>query len=354
MTTGAARHDRRTLVPGGRILVTGANGFIGKALCCLLATRGYRVRGVVRGRNSTAGSGPVRQKRASGLDHEEGQWEWLSIGDVGPDTVWTRALSDVSVVVHLAARVHVMKDYARDPLNEFRRVNVAGTARLARSAAAAGVERIVFASSVKVNGEVTRSDMSGRNLAFVEESAPAPQDEYGQSKWEAEQVLHRVGVETGLEIVILRPPVVYGPRVRGNFLHLLRAIRTGIPIPLGGVKNTRSLIYLGNLTDVMAMCLFHPKAAGRTYLVSDGDDVSTPELVRRVASALGSSARLMRVPVGLLHLVGRLTGKSAEIDRLVSSLVIDGSRIRRELGWEPPYTMWQGLSDTARWFKSLE
>ena len=295
----------------------------------------------------------MREERAGGLDREEGQWEWLSVGDIGPDTVWTQALSDVSVVMHLAARVHVMKDYARDPLNEFRRVNVAGTARLARSAAAAGVERIVFASSVKVNGEVTGSDTSGRNLAFVEESEPAPQDEYGQSKWEAEQVLHRVGGETGLEVVIVRSPLVYGPRVRGNFLRLLRAIQTGIPIPLGCVRNTRSFIYLGNLIDAMAMCVFHPKAAGRTFLVSDGDDVSTPELVRRVASVLGRSVRLIPVPVGLLHLVGLLTGKSAAVDRLVSSLVIDGSRIRRELGWEPPYTMWQGLSDTATWFKSL-
>lgn len=312
------------------ILVTGANGFVGKALCKRMVSKGWHVWGTVRSAEQAA-------SLPAGV-------EVVQIKSIGADTNWSVALSGVDAVVHLAARVHVMNDTATDPLSAFRKVNVAGTEHLARMAAINGVKRFVYVSSVKVNGE-------GCEKPFAEHDIPAPEDPYGVSKWEAEHVLRKITEDTGLEVVILRPPLVYGPEVKANFLSLLKIVDRGIPLPLASINNHRSLIYLGNFVDAITTCINHPKAAGQTYLVSDGEDVSTSELIRRVAATLGRPARLFPFPPSLMRFTGKLFGKSDAVERLVGSLTIDSSKIRRELGWKPPYTMEQGLKETAEWFK---
>ena len=315
-----------------KVLVTGANGFVGKALGKRMVLNGWHVRGAVRSAEQAATA-----KLPAGVDV-------VPIKSIGANTDWSDALSGVDVVVHLAARVHVMNDTSSYPLSAFRQVNVAGTERLARMAAINGVKRFVYVSSIKVNGE-------GCEKPFTEYDIPAPDDPYGVSKWEAEQVLHKVAKDTGLEVVIFRPPLVYGPGVKANFLSLFKIVDRGIPLPLAGINNHRSLIYLRNLVDAIVTSVNHPKAAGQTFLVSDGEDVSTPELIRRVAAALGRPARLFPFPPSLMRFAGKLLGKSDAIERLVGSLTIDSSKIRRELGWKPPYTMEQGLKETAEWFK---
>jgi nucleoside-diphosphate-sugar epimerase len=259
------------------------------------------------------------------------------------DTDWSTALQGVDVVIHLAARVHVMTDAADDPITEFRLVNTAGTEHLARCAAASGVKRFVYVSSIKVNGEAT----SG-NARFTEQDQPNPQDAYGVSKWEAEQVLHRVAAETGLEVVIVRPPLVYGAGVKGNFAQMLRVVALGFPLPFAGVKNKRDLVYVGNLVDALITCAMHPAAAGNTYLVSDGEAVSTPDLLRGLAKALGVSSRVFALPIGLLKLAGALFGKADQVERLVGSLQVDSSKIRRELGWVPPFSVHDELTATVK------
>jgi nucleoside-diphosphate-sugar epimerase len=270
--------------------------------------------------------------------------EAIQILSISSDTDWSIVLIGVDVVVHLAARVHVMHDTAVDPLAEFRQVNVAGTERLARMASEAGVRRFIYLSSVKVNGE-------GNVIPYTEHDTPVPEDPYAISKWEAEEVLQKVSRETGLEVVILRPPLVYGPQVKANFLRMLEVVKRGIPLPLASINNRRSLIYLGNLVDAIITCINHHKAAGQTYLVSDGEEVSTPELIRQVAVALGKPARLFPFPPSFMKLAGSIIGKSDAVERLLGSLVVDSSKIRRELGWMPPYTMEEGLEETAEWFK---
>ena len=307
------------------VLVTGANGFIGWALCGVLAASGRRVRKAVRM--------PV-----------PGLPDAVVVGDIGPDTDWRTALKGVSGVVHLAARTHVLRETATDPLAAYRKINVSGTERLARSAAAGGIRRLVIVSSVKVSGERTEE------RPFTEDGAPRPEDAYGVSKWEAEQALSRIAAETGLEVVALRPPLVYGPGVKGNFLRLMNLVARGVPLPLGAVDNRRSLIYTGNLAGAIVKALDAPQAAGRTYLVSDGEDVSTPDLVRGLARALGVKPRLLSLPLSALDLGARLAGRRAEFVRLTSSLQVDSSRIRRELDWRPPFTLAQGLELTAKWY----
>jgi nucleoside-diphosphate-sugar epimerase len=307
------------------VLVTGANGFVGRILCDLLAASGRKVRRAVRT--------PV-----------PGLPDAVAVGDIGPDTNWHTALEGVSGVVHLAARTHVLHETAMDPLAEYRRINVSGTERLARSAAACGVRRFVFLSSVKVNGERTTA------RPCAEGDTPLPEDAYGISKWEAEQALLRLAAGTGLQVVVLRPPLVYGPGVKGNFLRLMNLVARGVPLPLGAVDNRRSLIFNGNLADAIVNALDAPQAAGRTYLVSDGEDVSTPDLVRGLARALGVKLRLPSFPLAALGLAATLAGKRAELARLTGSLQVDSSRIRRELGWRPPFTLAQGLELTAKWY----
>lgn len=310
-------------------LVTGANGFVGRAVCGELMRRHVFVRGAVRS--------PLN---ASGLS-----CEYAAIGNLGPDTDWRAALSGIDVVIHLAARVHVMRENAADPLAAFREVNVTGTERLARAAASNGVKRLVYVSSIKVNGEQTAG------VPYSELDVPAPQDPYGVSKYEAEQALHRVALETGLEVVIVRPPLIYGPDVGGNFLRLLKLMSWGVPLPLASVRNRRSMIYLGNFVDALIICAMHPAAAGKTYLVSDGEDISTPLLMQNMANLMGKHSRLWPLSPFLLKMAGKMTGMSGEIERLIGSLQIDSAGIRRELGWLPPYSMQQGLSETVRWFK---
>ena len=322
-------------------LVTGASGFVGRSLCAELLRQGYAIRAAVR-------SGNAR------IDNVE----QAIVGPIGGGTDWTDALRGVDVVVHLAARVHVMRETAGDPLAEFLEVNLHGTENLARQAARAGVKRLVYVSSIKVNGESTLSpgrpprrlspvDVGGERNAFTESDIPNPQDPYGLSKWQAEQALHRVAKETGLEVVIVRPPLVYGAGVKGNFAQMLKVLARGVPLPLAGARNLRSLIYVENLVDALIACATHPAATGQTYLVSDGEDISTPGLLRQLGAAMGHPARLLPCPPALLKLAGRLTGKDEQVERLLGSLQVDSGKIRRELNWTPPYTLQQGLQATA-------
>ena len=313
-----------------RILVTGATGFVGKFLCKRLLAEGMSVRGTLLGLESP-------------LFLIEGV-EPVIIQPLTAETQWNHALTGVDTIIHLAARVHIMDDPSADPLTEFRKVNTEGTAQLAREAVKAGVRRFVFISSIKVNGEENAAP-------YTPDSPSSPSDPYGISKWEAEQVLREIEVETGLEVVIVRPTLVYGPGVKANFLNMMKIINRGIPLPFAFIINKRSLIYVGNLVDALATCATHPEAAGKTYLVSDGEDVSTPELIRRTASALGVPARLFSVPVSLMKLAGKLTGKSGAMNRLTGSLTVDSSKIQRELGWKPAFTMAEGLAVTAAWYK---
>ena len=311
-----------------KILVTGANGFVGRALCVEAVVRGMQVRGGVRHQCDLP----------AGIER-------LIVGEINENTNWQRALNGCDVLVHLAARVHVMRESAKNPLEEFRRVNVQGTEHLARSAVASGVKRFVYVSSIKVNGEET---LGGKS--YAERDMPTPHDAYGTSKWEAEQALHRVAEETGLEVVIVRPPLVYGAGVKGNFAQLLSVLARGIPLPLASIKNHRDLIYVGNLVDALVACATHSNAAGQTYLVSDGEGVSTPDLIRNLASALGKSNLVFPFPMSVMRFCASLLGKSSAVDRLTQSLQIDSSKIRKELGWQPPYTMQQGLKATADWY----
>jgi nucleoside-diphosphate-sugar epimerase len=237
-----------------------------------------------------------------------------------------------------------MRETASDPMIEFRTINVGVSETLAKAAIAHRVKRFVYVSSVKVNGEAT-SDQP-----YIRVDLPAPQDAYGISKWEAERALWAMTHSTGLEVTVVRPPLVYGAGVGGNFLRLLKLVSCGTPLPFSAVHNRRSMIYNGNLAHALIACAVHPNAAGKTYLVSDGEDISTPDLVRKLAAALGKRARLLPVPVGILQLAGAVTGKTAEIDRLVGSLQVDSSRMRSDLGWTPPFSLEEGIAATARWF----
>jgi len=318
-----------------KVLITGASGFVGRATCTWLVTHGLEVVGTVR---------QTPAQPVAGMDYR-------MVGDLDADTDWRAALAGVQGIIHCAARVHVMRETAEDPLAAFRSANVAGTERLARQAAAAGVKRLVFISSIKVNGEETAPASplpGGERVRFHEDDTPAPQDPYGQTKWEAETMLARVAQETGLEVVIVRPPLVYGPGVKGNLARLLGWIERGVPLPLAGIRNERSLIGIDNFTSALQACLTHPAAAGRTYLVRDGEDVSTPELVRRLGRHLGRPARLFALPTPLLESLGGLTGRRADVQRLTGSLTVDDSRIRRELGWVPPRTLDEGLAPMTR------
>jgi nucleoside-diphosphate-sugar epimerase len=306
------------------VLVTGASGFVGSALCPHLRKRGFVVR------------------EANRLSASARRDEFALDRGLDGDTDWSGALAGVDLVVHLAARVHVMRESAHDPLGEFRRTNVAGTERLAHAAAAAGVRRLVYLSSVKVHGD--------RSFAapLSEDDLPAPEDAYGISKWEAENVLHRVAQETGIEVTILRPPLVYGPGVKANFRRIMGLAASGLPLPFASTENRRSLIFVGNLADAITRCLDHPAAAGETFLVSDGMDLSTPALVAGLRHALGMPSRLFRCPPALLGAVATLAHKEAEASRLLDSLRVDITKISTLLSWQPAFTVEQGIRMTCQ------
>lgn len=252
-----------------------------------------------------------------------------------------------SCVIHLAARVHVMKDAVVDPLAEFRKSNVELTVNLARKAASAGIRRFIFLSSVKVNGEAT-----SLGYPFNSSNIPAPQDPYGFSKMEAEQALRDLAAQTGMEVVIIRPPLVYGPGVRANFDALMRVIAQGIPLPLGAIENKRSLVALDNLVDLIATCIYHPNAANQTFMVSDGESMSTPELIRRLASAMNRPARLFSVSLWFLLVSAKLTGKLSALQRLCGNLQVDIALTQSKLGWKPPISVDEGLRRAvAQWRK---
>lgn len=310
-----------------KVLVTGANGFVGGAVWRRL-----------HGMGDVQAVGCVRRTVA----FPEVDALVASVGDLSASTDWSSALSGVEVVVHAAARVHVMQDAATDPLQEFRRVNVQGTLQLARQAAAAGVRRFVFISSIKVNGEATQA-----GHPFTADDAPAPLDAYGISKMEAEQGLRELAAQTGMELVIIRPPLVYGPGVKANFQAMMRWLARGMPLPLGAIHNQRSLVALDNLVDLIVTCINHPAAANQTFLVSDGEDLSTSQLLRRMGQALGKPARLIPVPPALLKLGAASVGKPAVAQRLCGSLQVDISKTRQLLGWSPPVSVDEGLKKTA-------
>ena len=308
-----------------RFLVTGANGFVGAALCQALAERDLGYRAAMR--------------------HATNEADIYSCGELDGDTPWAPALHDIDVVIHLAARVHVMRDKAADPLAAFRRTNVEATVNLARQAANAGVRRFVFVSTIKINGE---HSVPGK--PFVESDAAAPDDPYAVSKWEAEQALLRLGAETGLEVVIVRPPLVYGPGVRANFLQLLRRVHSGWPTPFKAISNERSLLFVGNLADALILCATHVEAAGQTYLLDDGVALSSSDLVAAIASSLGVPNRDVAIPVWVLNTAARVFGQQALAERLTRSLVVSNRKICTQLGWRPPFTIDQGLRLTARWY----
>lgn len=310
------------------ILVTGANGFVGRVLCRRLADADFSVTAAWRGK----GCPPDGAARA------------IQIPGIGPQEDFRTLLDGCRAVVHLAARVHVMRDDAAATLEVYRDLNVGGTLNLARQAAAAGVRRFIFVSTVKVLGEDGDVGARGGDLA-------CPQDPYSLTKFEAEQGLRHISAETGLQLVVLRPPLVYGPGVRANFLRLMRAIDHGWPLPLGAVKNRRSMIYVANLADAIVKCVDHPAANGKTYLVSDGEDLSSPDLVRRLARELGRPCRLLSIPMPWLRFAAQLAGKGRELDRLAASLYFDIPEISSELGWTPPFKLDAALAETVRWYR---
>ena len=309
--------------------------------------RGYAVRRAVRRVEDSPHLSTIPEgEGVVNLPYQKREEVVVPVGDINPDTDWSVALDQVVCVVHLAARVHVMKDAASEPLAEFRRTNSVATEHLARCAAQASVRRLVFMSSIKVNGEETM------DAPFTESDPACPSDPYGVSKWEAEQALARVAASTGLEVVILRSPLIYGPDVKGNFLTLLKAVARGLPLPLAGINNHRSLIYLGNAVDALVLAATHPNARDKTYLLSDGQDISTSELICRLATELGVSRRMLYCPGAVLRLGGWMLGKTNLVSRLIDSLQVDSSAIRRDLGWLPPYSLDQGLRMTAVWYRN--
>lgn len=310
------------------ILVTGATGFVGRALCDRLQGQDL-LRITVRT--------PIAGTWAEQHDVVQAALE--------PAQDWRPALEGITTVVHCAARVHVMNDDAVDPLSEFRRINVDGTLRLASQAAEAGVRRFVFISSIKVNGESTAP---GRPFTALQ--APAPIDPYGVSKWEAEQRLRTLSAETGMEVVIIRPVLVYGPGVKANFLNMMKWLYKGVPLPLGAIHNKRSLVALDNLVDLIVSCIDHPQAANQTFLVSDGEDLSTTELLQRMSQALGKRPRLLPVPAWMLETAAKVLGKRSIAQRLCGSLQVDIAHTRERLGWTPPVSVDAALRKTAQHF----
>lgn len=307
-----------------KILLTGATGFVGRVAAQTFESRGHSVRAALR------------------TSRTELTGESVVVGDIGPATDWRRSLEDVDVVVHLAAHVHVMRDQA-DGAIEFQRINTEGTLHLARAAAVAGARRLIFISSIKVNGEATL----GR--PFCADDEPDPGDAYARSKYAAERGLLEIG---GIESVIIRPPLVHGPGAKGNLARFCRLARSGWPVPLAGISNRRDLVGVENLANLIERCIWHPAAAGQVFLASDGQALSTPEFYSLIAEALGRRARMFKVPVALMRGLASPLGLIDEIDRLSQSLEVDITKTRELLDWEPPVSAATGIADMARAFAS--
>ena len=317
------------------VLVTGPTGFIGRHLCAQLKESGHNVMA-------------ARHYRANNRLPDILADDSIAVGEINSKTDWSQAMNGIDVVVHLAARVHVMQEHDADPLTAYREINTFGTERLASAAAAAGVRRMVFVSTIKVNGETTT------DRPFNVFDTPCPVDAYAISKWEAEQSIWRIGRETGLEVVVVRPPLVYGPGVKGNFIRLLKLVKRGIPLPLGACINKRSLVGLSNITDLLIQCLTKQEAAGHTFLVSDDEDLSTTDLIRGLAASIRQKPRLISIPAKWLEVAARAVGKAGVYDRLCGSLQLDIRHTREVLDWKPPVSVAEEIDRTVHWFLHQE
>lgn len=312
------------------VFITGANGFIGRALCTKMIENGCKVKGVFR--------------KTSEINTLPAGIEKVYLDSIDSCNFIEQDFSGVDAVVHLAACAHVMKDFP-DSLETFRKINVQGTQRLAQIAAKSGVKRFIFISTVKVNGE----ENSER---YAENDIPAPRDAYGKSKLEAEYLLARIARETGMEVVILRPPLVYGPGVRANFENLIKIACCGLPLPFKNIRNLRSFIYLGNLVDAISICITHPSAAGETFMLSDGHDISTPDLIKIIASAMHAKPFLFSLRIDILEILCKIMGRGKDIKKLTATLLVDSSKIRNMLGWHPPFSIEEGIRETIKYYNS--
>ncbi|MBU3588111.1 SDR family oxidoreductase [Polynucleobacter sp. 31A-FELB] len=310
------------------LLITGANGFVGRALVEQSAAMGYQVTACTRKPAVFAES--VHNFVVSDFSHQ------ANVCD---------ALKGVDVVIHLAARVHVMKDATENPLVQYQAMNVDATLALAKQAVTLGIKRFIYMSSIKVNGESTAI-----GVPFTPADYPAPSDPYGVSKMQAEEQLLALARLTGMEVVIIRPPLIYGPRVKANFASMMKWVRSGMPLPLGGIHNLRSMVFLGNLIDLILVSVSHPDAKNQVFLVSDDEDISVASLIRKLAAAMHVRTVLIPIPSALLKLAASLIGKRSIAQRLCDSLQVDISKTKSLLGWSPPFTLEQGLAFTVKWY----
>ena len=315
-----------------KICVTGATGFIGSKLSLKLSQLSYDV------------LAPVRNLSSNSLSLNQ-NLKYIKVEKEGSSLNYSKILKQVDTVIHCAARTHVVKEVEKSPQIAYQKINVEETLNLATQAASFGVKRFIFLSSIKVNGEKTL-----RSESFKHNDIAMPEDAYGVSKLEAEKVLRELSDRTGLEIVIIRAPLVYGEGVKGNFLRLLNLTNKKIPLPFARINNIRSLVGLDNLIDLIICCIDHPKAAGQIFLISDNESISTPELIKRIGAAMGKSTRLFPVPLSIFKLLGRLMGKSYEVDKLLGSLMVDSSHTRQILGWKPILSLDDGLNKTVQWY----
>jgi nucleoside-diphosphate-sugar epimerase len=312
-------------------LLTGASGFLGKHLAGVLIESGFDIKPVLRKKNEL--NSDLNSMVVKGIDSH---------------TDWSTDLDGLDFVIHCAARVHVTDETVEDPLEAFREVNVQGTLALAKAAAKSGIKRFIFISSIKVNGESTTN-----RSPYKSTDGPSPNDPYGVTKAEAEKGLKLIAVETGIEVVIIRPPLVYGPDVKANFAAMLKLASTGIPLPFGCInENKRSMVYIGNLISLIVECINNPNAVNQIFLVSDDNDLSTKEFVKGLSAGLGKSGLMLPVPKLFFSVAGKVLGKSAIIDRLCGSLQVDISHTKDTLNWHPPYSVEQGFAATAKYFKN--
>ena len=312
-----------------KILITGSTGFVGQNLCKkLILDKNF-----------------VRETTRSNVKKKLDKREVFTVGEIDENTNWSTALKDVDCVIHCAARAHIMNEKKLDSLSSYRKINVEGTRNLAEQSAKAGVKRIIFLSSIKVNGEKTKL-----SIPFRHDDNPKPEDAYGISKWEAELALQKISKEYGTEIVIIRPPLIYGPNVKGNFLRLMDLLARRIFLPISRTDNVRSLVGMENLVDLICCCIKHPDAAGKVFLVSDDKDVSTSELIKKIGNAMGKSQFFVPIPFFLLKILGRIIGKSSEIERLFGNLQVDCSNTLNVLGWRPPVSFDDEILKTVQWY----